>query len=253
MTRGANHPSSQPPVPHELCRAHLEKLTSSATFARAEQLRRLVEWLGRRALTPNPVAPSEKDIGELVLGRKDFDPQTDSLVRKEMSRLRDKLAQYYAKEGARERVRIRSVGGYLFQFVWAGPAVTEAWNEGELPCLLILPVRARPDLSGQAARLVEELLMKLGEHSVAELVSPTTALSYAGRIGDIREFAAECGAHFVIEGSLELWETQLRVTLWFVNGRTGRAERAARFTGQDSDELASLAALWLREQMVRPV
>jgi len=28
-------------------------------------------------------------------------------------------------------------------------------------------------------------------------------MSYAGRIGDLREFAAECDAEFVLEGSLD--------------------------------------------------
>jgi hypothetical protein len=99
------------PVPEGLCRAHLNRILSSATLARAEQLRRLLEWLGDRSLSRFREPPSEKEIGETVLERPSFDPQTNSLVRKEMSRLRKKLAPYYAREGARERIRIHSAGG----------------------------------------------------------------------------------------------------------------------------------------------
>src|SRR5262249_11818126 len=91
------------PVPDDLCRANLEKRSASATFARAEQLRNLLEWLVYRSLNANAEPPTEKEVGELALNRKDYDPQTESLVRKEMSRLREKLARYYEREGAHDR------------------------------------------------------------------------------------------------------------------------------------------------------
>jgi len=123
--------------------------------------------------------------------------------------------------------------------------------ETGFPCLLILPLRSHPDLNLQCIRLAEELSILLGETGGAALVSPTTAMSYAGRIGDVREFAAECDADFVLEGSLDLSDMNLRATLWLVNGRNGKTERSGRFIAPDPDELARLTALWLHEQMVR--
>jgi len=238
------------PVPERFCRAHLERVTSSATFARAEQLRRLLGWLVERALAPGARPPTEKEIAETILRRRDFDPQTDSLVRKEMSRLREKLAQYYAREGARDRVRICHSGGYLLAFEWAG-LVDEATAGADLLCLLVLPFRSHPDLAAQANRLAEELTVGLGELGCAALVSPTTALSYAGRIGDVRAFAAECGADHLVEGSLEWSDTQLRATLWLVDGRSGRTERPARFSAADAEALARPAVSWLYEEIAR--
>jgi len=248
MFRGAKSEALQPPVPEDVCRVHLDRMASGATFARAEQLRRLLQWLGERSLSGNATPPTEKEIGETVLRRKDFDPQTDSLVRKEMSRLREKLTQYYGREGAREPIRVQSAGGYLLRFVWADPPLREGADEGGLPSLLVLPVRANLDLNARAVRLVDELLVRLGEQGGVQLVSPTTALSYLGRVGDVREFAAECGADFVVEGSLEASDVQLRVTLWLVDGRSGRTERPGRFAGTDLDELVEAAAVWLRGQ-----
>jgi TolB-like protein len=251
MVRGGKGDESRS-VPETLCRAHLRRVTSSATFARAEQLRRLLEWLGNRSFVPDAGPPTEKEIGELVLRRRDFDPQTDSLVRKEMCRLREKLMLYYSREGVQDRVRIRHLGGYLLRFAWSETPGEEPATGIDSPCLLILPLRSQPDLSQYGIRLAEELSVRMGEAGSAKLVSPTTALSYLGRVGDIRDFAAECGADFVVEGSLEICETQFRATLWFVNGRNGRTERAGRFAGPDPDELARLATLWLQGQMDRP-
>ena len=239
----------QQPVPDELCRAHLDRVRLSATFARAEQLRRLLQWLGNRSLGRYAAPPTEKEIGEMVLGRQGFDPQANSLVRKEMSRLRNKLAQYYAREGARERIRMQGGGGYLFRFVWWSQYSREdASGEGSLASLLVLPVRSQPEISGHAIRFTEELLVRVGELSGAQLVSPTTALSYAGRVGDVREFAAECGADFVVEGRLEACGEHLRITLWLVDGRSGRTGRPGRFVGDNLDEIVDQSADWVRLQ-----
>lgn len=251
MVRDIRNPEYTAPVPENLCRAHLQRLLSSATFARAEQLRRLVNWLGDRSLSQEAAPPTEKEIGEAVLGRKGFDPQTDSLVRKEMRRLREKIRQYYAAEGARDRVRLLSAGGYLFRFVWSDEVLLGMTARSGSPCLLVLPIRAQPDLAGQADRLFEDLLVRLGEHGGAQLIAPTTALGYGGRVGDVREFAGECGADIVVEGSLALEQAQLRLTLWFVDGMTGRVDRPGRFAAADVEELGRSAVFWLHEQMLR--
>jgi hypothetical protein len=54
----------------------------------------------------------------------------------------------------------------------------------------------------------------------------------------------------VVEGYLAL-DPQLRLTVWFVDGITGRAERPGRFAAAEPDELAELAASWLDEQVIR--
>lgn len=251
MARPENSGQRGAPVPEKLCRAQLEKVTSSATFARAEQLQRLLAWLGTRSLEDESAPPTEKEIGGTVLRRRDFDPQADSLVRKEMSRLRLKLAQYYAKEGAVDRVRIRHLRGYTLRFEWSGQLGADYTHEIGCPCLLILPFRTHPDLAAQSILLAEELSVRLGKGSHVTLVSPTTALSYAGRIGDVREFAAECGADLVLEGSLDLASAQLRVTLWLVDGHTGKTVSPGRFTADDAEKVAQVAGAWFQEQILR--
>jgi hypothetical protein len=50
---------------------------------------------------------SETSIGANAFGRRDFNPKLDTIVRVEMRRLRQKLDEYYAGEGAESAVRLR--------------------------------------------------------------------------------------------------------------------------------------------------
>jgi TolB-like protein len=231
------------PIPESLCRTHLGKTVGSVTFGRAEQLRRLLEWLGERSLAAHPAAPTEKEIAAAVLNRKDFDPQADSLVRKEMSRLREKLSRYYLSEGLQDEVRI-SIAGYLLRFELQG----NVNPGGERSCWLVLPFRSGPEMAEHAERLLEELLIALDERGGPVLVAPTTALGYRGRSGDIRHFAAECRANFVVEGSLRRRNESFELTAWLVDGQSGRVRRSKRIAGSDALDLAHLATSWLLEE-----
>ncbi|MFN7922346.1 MAG: hypothetical protein U0Q16_19745 [Bryobacteraceae bacterium] len=243
QTDGRVRVISVPPVSPAVARDHLERTLGSATFSRADQLRRLLEWLAGRSLAAAPVPPSEKEIAEAVLRRRDFDPQADSLVRKEMSRLREKLMRYYQTEGAREAVRIDAGGGYLLRFTWSSeaPAVVPRAR-----CLLLLPLRSAEPVGH---RFLEDLHVALGETAPFDLVAPTTALGYVGKFGDVREFAAECGADMVAEGSLSRSGDQFEATLWLVDGRTGRTRRPGRFVETDWNRLADMAAQWLLDRI----
>lgn len=232
---------AESPVPEALCRSEIDRVSSGVTFGRADQLRRLLRWLGERSLVRSAMAPSEKEIAESVLGRTDFDPQTDSLVRKEMSRLREKLSRYYVSEGDRNPLRISADGGYLLGFEWSGN-ITRA---GAKPCWLVLPFRAEAEMLDQALWVLEELLMNLDETGRFETVAPTTALSYKGRAGDVRQFAAECRADVVVEGSIRRRREAMEASLWLVDGQTGLIRRSSRINGADTEEVSRMASAWL--------
>jgi len=246
LTRNLAEPAvmgdSASPVPEPLSRASLERVVASVTFARAEQLRQLLNWLGDRSLAANRIAPSEKEIAESVLNRQDFDPQTDSLVRKEMSRLREKLSRYYRVEGIQDEIQIDADGGYLLGFQWSGKASATGRS-----CWLVLPFRTSPEMTESSEELHDGLLMGLSERGGPELVAPTTALAYRGRVGDVRQFAAECSADFIVEGRLSRQKESMEATAWLVDGRSGRAQRSKRIAGADPADLARAATAWLLE------
>jgi TolB-like protein len=227
-------------VPESLCRAHLERVANSVTFLQAKQLRRLLAWLGERSLA-SEAPPSERQIAAVVMGRKDFDPQSDSLVRKEMSRLREKLGRYYLSEGVRDEIRITAAGGYLLGFARRLESET---GDGK-SCWLVLPFRSNFEMAEWAAELFEETMFLLQENGRVELVAPTTALGYRGRTGDVRDFAAECHADLLVEGSVRQRNESFQSAVWMIDGRSGRARRAANFSAADISELANLSAAWL--------
>ena len=237
----ASDPSAK--IPEVLCRRYIEKIAGGVTFCRAGQLRQLLRWLAERAIAIHPSPPSEKEIASEVLNRQDFDPQTDSLVRKEMSRLREKLTRYYQSEGLYDEIRVGAESGYLLDFRRTG----STRRGSGASCWLVLPFRTDAGMDEQSELLLEELLIILDELGGPELIASTTALSYRGRTGDLRQFAAECNADFVIEGRLRHRSDSFDATVWLVDAQTGRARCSRRVAGSDAADLARSTAAWLLE------
>lgn len=238
-------------IPSATRRQALEQVARSRTFARSEQLRRLLVWLGERSIGGEE-PPREYDIGVLVLKRpQTFDPQTDSLVRKEMSRLREKLRHYYDTEGRGDAVRV-GCNAYQVQFEPTTLTTGPDQDTGRC-CVLVLPFVASNlgDLGETAEELFEELLSQFASTPAIELIAQTTARQYSGRTGDVRSFARETGADYIIESTARRKDNAMAVTLWLVDGRTGRVRRPCRLEGQAIPQLAADAARWLLGQ-VRP-
>jgi hypothetical protein len=82
-------------------------LIASKTFSRSEQLKRLLVYLRDVSDMSDSGAWSEMSIGANVFGRPDFNPKLDTIVRVEMRRLRQKLDEFYASEGAALPFRLR--------------------------------------------------------------------------------------------------------------------------------------------------
>jgi hypothetical protein len=85
----------------------LDQLLASKTFSRSGQLKRLLIYLREATASTDPSIWSETAIGTNAFGRKDFNPKLDTIVRVEMRRLRQKLEEYYALEGADSPLRLR--------------------------------------------------------------------------------------------------------------------------------------------------
>ena len=83
----------------------IDRLTKSHSLRGSESLRKLLEYLARQAVE-HPEAPlKEYQIATELYGRQaNFDPQSDSTIRVQAGRLRMKLAEYYATEGANDPI-----------------------------------------------------------------------------------------------------------------------------------------------------
>ncbi|MFZ0692455.1 MAG: hypothetical protein WAM68_21660, partial [Acidobacteriaceae bacterium] len=99
----------EPPKPVELeaWREELRVLLEARAFRQAPTLARLLEYLCEKRFAGESNQIKEYSIGVEVFRRgAAFDQETDSIVRVEVNRLRKRLAEYYAGEGAVHPLRI---------------------------------------------------------------------------------------------------------------------------------------------------
>src|SRR5688572_7453158 len=95
------------PPPRDVVLEQLDRMLASDTFAGAERSRVLLRFLVEHAVADQSDRLKEYTIGSEALGRGDaFDPRTDTIVRAEASRLRNRLERYYATSGAADTVLV---------------------------------------------------------------------------------------------------------------------------------------------------
>ena len=83
--------------------ALVERVVASPSFAKSPRLCEFLRYVCRLASEGRLDEINEQSIGTFVFGRRqDYDPTVDSIVRSHASRLRQRLEQYFAQEGAAE-------------------------------------------------------------------------------------------------------------------------------------------------------
>src|SRR5207302_9882366 len=89
----------------EQCFQQVDKLINSHSLRGSESLCKLLRYLAEHSLDHPGIGLKEYQIATEVLERPaGFDPQSDSTVRVQVGRLRLKIADYYATEGANDLV-----------------------------------------------------------------------------------------------------------------------------------------------------
>lgn len=85
----------------------IERILVSHALHGSESLCKLLRYLATLSLDHPGASPKEYQIATEVFGRqKNFDPHVDSMVRVQAGRLRTKLAEYYASEGAEDPILV---------------------------------------------------------------------------------------------------------------------------------------------------
>ena len=121
-------------------RNQLEKILSSPEFIRNDRLSKFLRFVVEQRLEGKAAELKESLVGIEVFGRRPgFDPRQDSVVRTEAAKLRARLSQYYASEGAADAVVIElPKGGYT-------PVFREAEEARERPLQALRPPRRGPE------------------------------------------------------------------------------------------------------------
>ena len=102
-------------------RAELQTVLSSQEFVRAPRLAHLLTYLCEKLFSGEANRIKEYSIALEVFNRgASFDQDSDSIVRVEANRLRKRLAEYYAGDGAAHALQITiPVGQYVPRFMIA--------------------------------------------------------------------------------------------------------------------------------------
>lgn len=146
--------SEHAPAPaDDMVRAELDAILRSQTFSRSERLSHFLRFICEAALNGEGAKLNEYLIAHEVFGRgENYSPGEDSVVRRQAYSLRQKLQEYFEKEGHNDPARIvLPTGRYVPVFLSAPETPGSAAVEETLPAAR--PSRPFPPFSPSLAAL----------------------------------------------------------------------------------------------------
>jgi len=170
---------------HKEKREEVQRLIRSPLLHGSEALCHLLQYLAEHALEGHQLPTKEYQIATEVFGRAaNFDPRLDSTVRVQTSRLRSKLAEYYATAGADDAWQIEIPKG-SYSLIFKKRVVKEAEPP---PPAIVLPAPAPAPIfrgldavlwlaAGALVATLFFLILRPGRH--AETVAPPAPVSPA--------------------------------------------------------------------------
>ncbi|MCB0972763.1 MAG: hypothetical protein KDA97_14755 [Acidimicrobiales bacterium] len=160
-----------------------------------------------------------------------FDPKVDPAVRVAASRLRTRLARYYATEGVGDRIVFGlPVGGYV-------PTIVERIERRpEVGPVVAIGAFGAPAASAEVAELAagisESLATAVSRFQGAVTVGPVDPGPELGPVDAARAVRLDHGADLVLLGGLRVVEGTLRVTVRLLDAAAGTTIWADQFDGE---------------------
>src|SRR6266852_7368852 len=137
----------QPESLADSVRAQLEKIIASELFARSPNSTQFLRFIVNETLEGRADELKESVIGIEVFKIKDFDSRVHTNVRKEATRLRERLEEYYNQVGSRDAVRIEvPKGRYKPEFGEKSGGRTPGWliRAAAAVLIVVVPLAAYP-------------------------------------------------------------------------------------------------------------
>jgi serine/threonine-protein kinase len=256
----------------QAARRQMEQVLGSSGFARNERLSRLLRFVVERHLEGRDDELKESILGIEIFGRQpEYDPKRDPVVRKEASKLRARLNEYYLSEGKDDALVIElPKGGYVPLFrapdrptaplrppfgtpVWivtaigflaVGLAAFGWWRIHENSAPIAIAVLPLENLNRSAADdyfadgLTGELIRNLSIIDGLAVRSQTSSFAFKGKPRDVREAGNQLGADYVLEGSVLRAGQQLRINVQLVRVRDDLTLWSGRYDRELTDVLA---------------
>jgi hypothetical protein len=127
-------------VREELHQEEIERILHSETFRNSDVLRRLLRFLADKTISGEADQLKEYTIGIDALGKpSSYDPRQDSVVRIQVGRLRQKLAEYYRTEGKDDPVIVDVPKGRFKLHVEARPGPAPVGQAEPAPAIPVEP------------------------------------------------------------------------------------------------------------------
>ncbi len=211
---------------------------ASAGFHNSESIRRLLEFTVEQTLAGASAQIKEYTLGLEVFGRQEaFDPRTDSIVRVQARKLRERLLAYYESEGAQESIRIEyRKGSYVPHILSAlSPEATPPRSIAVMPFLNQGPGSENEYL---CEGVTEELIFHLSRVEKLRVVSRSSCLALRGTFDDIRSLGQKLNADLIVEGTMRQSGDSLRITVQLINTEDGYHLCSGRWDRPVSDLLA---------------
>ena len=212
-----------PALPEEDIEAALQQVLSSNTFAAVGRLSKFLSYVVRTTLAGRQEQIKETVIAIDVYGRDaDFDPRTNPMVRVDASRLRRRIKEYYAEEGAEDDFRIElPKGTYVPRFIRVRVSEDESTSLNPLPvqdalnfpCIGILEFATIGETDNHLGQgLTEEIKHNLQRFADLRVIAP-----HANSQGEALRQLNEVNAQYLLEGSVQLSGDRVRVITSLLN------------------------------------
>jgi len=217
----------------------LNLILSTPAFKSSRILSDFLSFVVEQSLAGKGQELKEYTIAIKVLSRhSDFNPQLDSIVRIHAGRLRRALMGYYYETGTNDPIVIEiPKGSYVPTF--HSPDRIENPNSNrktELkrnrPVIAVLPFR---NISNDASRdffaegLGEQLSTELTRFQDLAVVAYHSSRHVASKTSDIKEVSILLGAKYLLTGSMQSSESNLRVGVQLIMGDTSEQLWAKSF------------------------
>tara|TARA_R110002096_G_scaffold108686_7_gene237861 strand:+ start:1735 stop:3360 length:1626 start_codon:yes stop_codon:yes gene_type:complete len=216
-------------LPREVIETQLSRIIDSSQFRNAPRLSRFLTYVVDQSLAGRAEHLKGYTIGLEVFDKPDdFDPQTDTIVRVQARALRQKLDQYYSRDGRDDPVHITIAKGSYepsFFISWDGEKPVDPEDAAPAagrarPSVAVLPFddfSQNGDMLFFAHGMTEETIVNLSRFRELSVFSRSTTEKLKADGHSTPRIHEIIGADFILEGSVRIDETAVDVSINLVD------------------------------------
>jgi adenylate cyclase len=229
-------------------RQQLDRILRSRPFQQSQRRQKFLAYLVNETLAGRSERLKGYSIGLEVFDRSEsFDPLVDPIVRIEATRLREKLREYYVRDGEGDAIRIElPKGTYTPRITFrqkshaapkrvAHPATQHAAMVPSVAVLSFDDLSADGSLSYLGDGVAEDIITALSRFPDLVVVARGSSFAYKGKSVDLRQIGKELGVAYVVEGSVRKDGDKLRIVAQLIETKNGKHVWAERFDKLGAD------------------